>query len=714
MKWKDLSLSIKLGVGFGVILFLTTIVAFLAVGGIGRIIEGAGHYQKAVQLRGKVSAAEIAHLGWAKKVTAFLADPEIKELKVKTDDHQCAFGKWYYSDERKKSEEIFPSIAPYLEQIEPFHKAVHASAIDIKKHFKPADPYLPQFVAEREVDHHIFATKVQNVFSGLATSFKVQTDPHKCKLGKWLYGEGAKESIKLDPGLKPLVDAIIEPHAKLHESVKDIQKLWDPDDYVGQADAEHVYTTVTLPSLHKVQELLHAMKERSTENMAGMKKANEIYLTTSTPALDKVQGILADLNHELDSIMEEEEAHFNEQAATSRKLVISISLAAIAAGVVLSLFIARMISGPMILGVNFAEKVSDGDLSDQLKIDQGDEVGKLAKALNSMADKLRRTMSEISEKSSKAAASSEELFATSEEMASGAEELSSQAAATSAATEEISVNIRTVSTTAENMSANATGIAASAGEMSSNVNNVAAAMEEMSASIQEVAENCTNAQRYSGFAKEKSDSSMQMITELDQAAKDIGNVINVITEITEQTKLLALNATIEAARAGEAGKGFAVVANEVKDLAKQTADATDSIVKQIRGMQSHTGSVVQVIEEISGISDEVNQINTTIAAAVEEQTATVGEVARTIAGTAQGVDEVSTNIQALSTNIEQEIIASIKEIAEGAEEISKNIHGVNSVSAESAQGASVIKSSAGELANLATDLQGQVAQFKLN
>ncbi|MFH1215148.1 MAG: methyl-accepting chemotaxis protein [Pseudomonadota bacterium] len=714
MKWKDLSISIKLGIAFGGILLLTLIVGLVSTTGIATIIKDERALSEDNIIHSQILEAEIAHMNWAKQVAAFLADPNIHELDVQLDDRKCAFGKWLYGEERKHAEEMLPALVPPLKEIEPLHHELHASAAEIKKHYKNADPHLPLVMAEREVDHLNFVNKIQLVFSGQASTFNVETDPQKCKLGQWLYGDGAKKAIEADPGLKPSIDGLLDPHARLHGSVVTMQGAWVEGDADAQTATKEIFSSATMPALLEIKKGLDSIKQGALDNMAGLNKANEIYLTVSSPALDKVRGVLKHINEEVEVIMEKEEAHFIAKSSQTRQLVIAIVLVAIGAGVIVSFFLARKISGPIALGVGFAQKVADGDLRETLAIDQKDEIGRLAAALNTMSAKLRQVMTDISEKSNMAAASSEELSATSEEMASGAEELSTQAASTSAATEEISANIRTVAMTAEAMSKNSSGIAAAAGEMSANVNNVSAAMEEMTASIKEVAENCSNAQRYSSFAKEKSDSSMQMIKELDQAAKDVGNVINVITEITEQTKLLALNATIEAARAGEAGKGFAVVASEVKELAKQTAEATDNIVRQIRDMQSRTGSVVHVIEEISDISDKVNQINTTIAAAVEEQTATVGEVARTIAETAQGVDGVSANIRKLSVNIEQEIITSIQEIASGAEEISRNINGVSAVAGESAQGASVIKSSAGELAGIASELQAQVSLFKLH
>ncbi|MEW6518503.1 MAG: methyl-accepting chemotaxis protein [Thermodesulfobacteriota bacterium] len=709
MKWQDLSLSLKLGVAFGLILVMTAVIGLVSYAGIKNIVFNAHEVIEGNSLRADIAAAEIAHLNWMKKVSSFLTENSKQELDVEVDDHKCAFGKWLYGEQRQEAEKRIPSIASYLKAIEKVHYDLHTTAADIKKNFHLADPNLPSVLAEREIDHLRFIDKINDVFNGVAADFEVETDPHKCGLGVWLYGDGARQAIAIEPELEASIKSLIEPHLKLHESVKDLKKYWHGND---RNRSREILTTVTLPALHDVEHILGKIRSEAIKDLAGMKTANDIYVQRTLPALAQVQDTLARVKQEVDANMMTD-AVMLDSATRARRNVLLIALATICSGVLLSVIIARKIAGPLVMGVDFAGKIAAGDLREKLAIEQNDEVGKLAQALNGMAGNLRQIMASITQKSGQVTASSEGLFGAAEQLSEAAGRLKDETAATARATEEVTANIHSVSDTSVMMSTKTREISAAAGEMSANVNNVAAAIEEMSTSIKEVAENCTKAQDLSGKGKDKSDASKVLIAELDQAARDIGNVINVITEITEQTKLLALNATIEAARAGEAGKGFAVVANEVKDLAKQTAEATENIAGQIQDMQARTRSVVDVIEEVSHINEDINEINTTIAAAVEEQTATVGEIARTIAGTALGVDGVSGNIRQLSINIEQEVIASIKGAAAGAREISENINGIKKVCGAGAQNAAVIKGAAGELSVFAAELQSQVDKFRL-
>ncbi|MBI5556370.1 MAG: CZB domain-containing protein [Deltaproteobacteria bacterium] len=712
MKWQDLSLSLKLGVVFGLIIAMTAGIALVSYAGIKNIVFNAHEVIEGNSIRAEISAAEIAHLNWTKKVSSFLTENAKQDLDVQVDDHKCVFGQWLYGEHRNEAETRIPSIAPYLQEIEKVHFDLHASASDIKKNFHLADPNLPSILAEREIDHLRFIDKVNDVFNGVAEDFDVETDPHKCRLGIWLYGEGASNAITVEPELEPAIKSLIDPHVRLHLSVVDLQKNWQTNDPAGKITSRTILTSVTLPALHEVEHILGNVRAEAVKDLAGMKAANDIYVQRTLPALARVQETLAKVKNEVDANMMTD-AVMLDSATKAKRNVLLIALLTICSGVVLSAFIARRIAGPLVMGVHFAHKIANGDLREKLAIDQDDEVGKLAKALNGMADNLRQIMGSIAEKSRLVTASSGKLFSSSEEMAGAAGRLENETSATVRTTDGITANIQAVSDAAVMMSAKAQDISSASGEMSANVNNVAAAIEEMTASIQEVAENCTKARNFSGEGKSKSDASKLLIAELDQAARDVGNVVNVITEITEQTKLLALNATIEAARAGEAGKGFAVVASEVKDLAKQTAEATENIARQIQDMQSRTRSVVHVIEEVSRINEDINEVNTTIAAAVEEQTATVSEIARTFAGTALGADGVSANIRALAMDIEQEVIVGIKAAAAGAREISNNISGVNRECGAGVQNAAFIKRAAGELSDFAGELQSQVDKFHL-
>jgi len=249
---------------------------------------------------------------------------------------------------------------------------------------------------------------------------------------------------------------------------------------------------------------------------------------------------------------------------------------------------------------------------------------------------------------------SKRLMAVSESLASNAEETAAQAAVASSAAEQVSQNVSSVST----------------------------ASEEMGVSIKEIARSATEAARVATSAVKVAERTNATVAKLGESSAEIGNVIKVITSIAQQTNLLALNATIEAARAGEAGKGFAVVANEVKELAKQTAKATEDIGRKIEAIQSDTKGAVEAIAQIGTIINQINDIQNTIASAVEEQTATTGEISRNVA-----------------------------EAAKGSTEIAHNISGVAQAAQGTTAGAVNAKNSADELSRLAVDLQKLVARF---
>lgn len=272
-----------------------------------------------------------------------------------------------------------------------------------------------------------------------------------------------------------------------------------------------------------------------------------------------------------------------------------------------------------------------------------------------LAGRLQVAFATIAEKAHTLASASEELTSVSQQMGSSATETSTQSGVVSAASEQVSSNVRSVATSAE----------------------------EMSASISEIAKNATDAARIASGAVRVAAETSQTVNKLGESSIEIGKVIKVITSIAQQTNLLALNATIEAARAGEAGKGFAVVANEVKELAKQTAAATEEISHKIEAIQNDTRGAVKAITEIGAIINQINDIQNTTASAVEEQTATTNEIARNAA-----------------------------EAANGGAEIARNITSVSQAASQTAQGANDVLESARELAKLAADLNKVVEQFR--
>jgi methyl-accepting chemotaxis protein len=327
--------------------------------------------------------------------------------------------------------------------------------------------------------------------------------------------------------------------------------------------------------------------------------------------------------------------------------------------------------------------LADGDISQDVPVTSGDEVGAMANAFNharlglhgvfgvdkvnwttigeqqrqaiALSEGLRQTITVVSENSQALATASEELTAVSQQMSSNSEETAAQSDVVASAAEQVSKNVATVATSAE----------------------------EINASVREIAKNASDSARVAADAVSVANETNKIIARLGESSQEIGNVIKVITSIAQQTNLLALNATIEAARAGEAGKGFAVVANEVKELAKQTAQATEEISQKIQAIQGDTKGAVGAIEQITSVIGQINDISNTIASAVEEQSATTSEIAR-----------------------------NASEAAAGSTEISKNIQNVSIAARNTTQGATNTLSAATELAKLAVTLKDVVSRSK--
>lgn len=372
------------------------------------------------------------------------------------------------------------------------------------------------------------------------------------------------------------------------------------------------------------------------------------------------------------------------RAGAARNLAIAVGVAAVVAGVVVAGGISAHLGGTVGRLKRTVEAVAQFDLSASSGMDQRDELGQLAKAVDEMAGRLRVFAGRLRGSAESLRTSSAGLAGFSEKLAASSQTMTEQAGSVAAAGEQLSATMGQMAQRAR--------------EVSRATTSVAAAIEEMNATIAEVARSCAQESAAAGEAENHAREAAGVIAELDQATEVIGKIVELIANIAGQTNLLALNATIEAANAGEAGRGFAVVANEVKELARQTADATKQIAEQVRTIRASSEKSVAAMGRMGEMIQNLSRIAHGIAAAVEEQSAAVGEVSKNISSISGAAQELSRNVE---------------EAAEGAKQVSGSVHRITQAAADVAEGAQQTRTQAAGLKGLGEELNAFAGQFKV-
>ncbi len=508
------------------------------------------------------------------------------------------------------------------------------------------------------------------VFMGVARQMKLDV----VQIQQWLSDISATRG---QDGLNDGFDQAQKSYDSFMSGVAKFKSMYQKENFADGleqvAEVEKALVLYHKTGIEMAEAYINGGPESGNKLMASFDEASENMTKILTPFVESQEAELAEA---MSSIVS--------SADSIRSFALVAGLFTFIAGVMIAYLITRSITGPVQKIVDYIDKVAKRDFTSTLIIDQKDEVGKMSMALSNTVSELGGMIKDIITGVNTLSSSSTELAAISTQLSSTSASASERANNVASASEEMSVNMSSVSAAME--------------QSASNVGMVATAAEEMSTTVREIAENASKAKTISENAVVQSQESARKVTELGAAANKIGKITEVITEISEQTNLLALNATIEAARAGEAGKGFAVVANEIKELAKQTAAATVDIKVQIEGMQGTTNSTISDIKTISEVINEINYFITTIATAVEQQSAATLEISENVSQAAAGIIEVNDNVAQSSIAI-QDVNRDISEINNGSNEINNSSQN--------------IKQSANELSKLAEQLNGLVSRFKV-
>jgi methyl-accepting chemotaxis protein len=708
MSWKNLTIGKKIASGFGIVMILLVACVVLSFTGVGGIVGNASQVIDGNILDCELAQKEVDHLNWSNKVNALLTDERITKLEVETDDHKCAFGQWLYGERRRQAEALVPSLASLFKAIEEPHLHLHESAKSIDKHFKQADPGLPGFLAAKEADHLKWAAQIDLLFLNNLPELTIETNDHKCSLGQWLHGEGARKAVALNPELGPLVEALKEPHRRLHLSAVDIQKAYAQihpgliellqarlDDHrrwaqnvaqaiiVENADL-NVETDPTLcafgkflaseeaqaymekfPAFKEAMEAVKAPHEQLHQSAKDIQRAlalgdregaKAVFQSRTLPALEEVarhfktaieaESVLLQAQEQAKQIRKEKTIPALEETRSALNEVKNSAEKALE-----GMNTANQIYAQKTLPALSTVQKMLGDIRQEAKRNIMTDVAMLESAKGT-----KRNVGLIGGIAVVLGVLLALIIARGitkvlQRTATSMDEAAGQVASASGQ----------VSSASQQLAEGASENAASLEETSSS-------LEEMSSMTKQNADNAVQAnslmQETHGVVTRAADSMKELTSSMEDisvAGQDIGKIIKTIDEIAFQTNLLALNAAVEAARAGEAGQGFAVVADEVRNLAQRAAEAAGNTSELIEG-------TIQKIQQGSSLVHRTDEAFSEVTANADKVAHLVGEIAAASQEQAQGIEQINTAMTQMD-HVTQQNAANAEESASASEEL---------------------------------------------
>jgi len=657
-----LKLSVKIGSGFGFILALLLIVSFFSWNGLKTAASGVKEYDRRAANSNHVFHLQEMMLEVRMQVKDFMithSDKDQQEYKEFIGKLQAALDE---AKTRIKNPERAAKIAEIDHDVDAYQTAFEELIKDIKESDRIINDVLRALGPVMQNDMNAVMTSAKTDQDFDATTKAALATQHML-LARLYAQRFLATATEKDAAL------VVEENAKMQEVLAQV---------AGGAHAERKAKAQKI--LTDAKTYIDAFNQMAKATMG----RNTVYNGTLTKLGDEIANLVSVILNTYVKDQTDLGASLIATGQTAIRTMLLLSTVALLLGVAFAVFLTRAITGPVRKTAAFAETMAGGDFTSKLDVNQGDEIGLMARSLNQMVGQLGSMIKEIIIGVNSLSMSSTDLAAVSRQLSSAAKDTADKSGSVAAATEEMSTNFHSVSAAME--------------QSTSNVNMIASSTEEMTATVNEIAESAEKARNITDAAVKQSQATSAKMADLGESAKKIGRVTETITEISEQTNLLALNATIEAARAGEAGKGFAVVANEIKELARQTAEATVDIKNQISDMQTTTGGAIEDIAKISEVIVDINSVINAIATAVEEQSAATSEIAGNIAQASQGIAEVNENV-AQSSVVVADITRDVTEISQQSTQVG--------------DGSTQVQSSAQSLSELAQQLETLVKKFKV-